>query len=174
MFGLSGSHMNIRRSMAQVDVQLPVDAGVRIGAVGNDTPSTERDPQPRRLGQEQLICVSGVEVMGENVIVCCDGTGNEFGDHNLNVVKLNSVLTQPDSPEVGILASGKMGTPRARNKISKPGQSGRYWLLALDSSFDRRERAVSDPAEPLKGLLLPFYTRLSRAIRVATVSRRLR
>lgn len=50
-------------------------------------------------------------------------SGNEFGDHNLNVVKLNSVLTQPDSPEVGILASGKMGTPRARNKISKPGQS---------------------------------------------------
>ena len=30
--------------------------------------------------------------MAKNIVVCCDGTGNEYGDHNSNVVKLYSVL----------------------------------------------------------------------------------
>jgi len=28
--------------------------------------------------------------MAKNIVICCDGTGNEFGDHNSNVVKLYS------------------------------------------------------------------------------------
>ena len=30
--------------------------------------------------------------MCKNIVVCCDGTGNEFGDHNSNVIKLYKTL----------------------------------------------------------------------------------
>ena len=30
--------------------------------------------------------------MPKNIVICCDGTGNEFGDHNSNVVKLYGAL----------------------------------------------------------------------------------
>ena len=30
--------------------------------------------------------------MSKNIVVCCDGTGNEYGDHNTNVVKLYEAL----------------------------------------------------------------------------------
>ena len=32
--------------------------------------------------------------MPKNIVVCCDGTGNEFGDSNSNVVKLASTLAR--------------------------------------------------------------------------------
>jgi uncharacterized protein (DUF2235 family) len=28
----------------------------------------------------------------KNIVICCDGTGNEFGDANSNVVKLYTAL----------------------------------------------------------------------------------
>ena len=31
---------------------------------------------------------------GKNVVVCCDGTGNEYGDHNTNVVKLYEAVVR--------------------------------------------------------------------------------
>ena len=37
------------------------------------------------------------EAMGKNIIVCCDGTGNEYGPHNTNVVKLyEAIVRDPD------------------------------------------------------------------------------
>jgi uncharacterized protein (DUF2235 family) len=39
--------------------------------------------------------------MAKNIVICCDGTGNEFGDHNSNVVKLYSVLIIDGKRQVG-------------------------------------------------------------------------
>ena len=32
--------------------------------------------------------------MPRNIVVCCDGTGNEYGRHNTNVVKLYEALVR--------------------------------------------------------------------------------
>ena len=52
--------------------------------------------------------------MGMNIVICCDGTGNEFGDSNSNVVKLYSTLVI-DAAQVGYYhpGVGTMGAPGA-------------------------------------------------------------
>lgn len=58
--------------------------------------------------------------MGKNIVICCDGTGNEYSDRNSNVVKLYSTLIVNASQiayyHPGV---GTMGSPTARNGISK-------------------------------------------------------
>ncbi len=38
--------------------------------------------------------------MGKKIIICCDGTGNDFGDRNSNVVKLFSLLEKKSGQQV--------------------------------------------------------------------------
>ncbi|MGB6800786.1 MAG: DUF2235 domain-containing protein, partial [Candidatus Sulfotelmatobacter sp.] len=59
--------------------------------------------------------------MGKNIVICCDGTGNEFGEHNSNVVKLYSALIIDGKRQVGYYhpGVGTMGAPSAHNKISE-------------------------------------------------------
>jgi uncharacterized protein (DUF2235 family) len=59
--------------------------------------------------------------MAKNIVICCDGTGNEFGDYNSNVVKLYSTLIIDGKQQVGYYhpGVGTMGAPTAHNKISK-------------------------------------------------------
>ena len=35
----------------------------------------------------------------KNIVICCDGTGNEFGDSNSNVVKMYTAL-QVDAEQI--------------------------------------------------------------------------
>jgi uncharacterized protein (DUF2235 family) len=44
--------------------------------------------------------------MAKNVVVCCDGTGNEYGDRNTNVLKLYSVLPFNDREQVSFYDPG--------------------------------------------------------------------
>jgi uncharacterized protein (DUF2235 family) len=57
----------------------------------------------------------------KNIVICCDGTGNEFGDHNSNVVKLYGALLIDGIQQVAYYhpGVGSMGAPAARNRISK-------------------------------------------------------
>jgi uncharacterized protein (DUF2235 family) len=59
--------------------------------------------------------------MAKNIVICCDGTGNEFGDHNSNVVKLYGTLIIDGTAQVGYYhpGVGTMGSPTATNKLSK-------------------------------------------------------
>lgn len=59
--------------------------------------------------------------MPKNIVICCDGTGNEFGDHNSNVVKLYSALVVDGKQQVGYYhpGVGTMGAPTAGNRITK-------------------------------------------------------
>ncbi len=58
--------------------------------------------------------------MPKNIVICCDGTGNEFGDNNTNVVKLYSSLIIDDT-QIGYYhpGVGTMGAPTARNRVEK-------------------------------------------------------
>jgi uncharacterized protein (DUF2235 family) len=62
---------------------------------------------------------------GKNVVVCLDGTGNQFNQHNTNVVKLFRVLQRDPAtqvayydPGVGTLADPEFKTPVAK-KVDK-------------------------------------------------------
>lgn len=69
--------------------------------------------------------------MPKNIVICCDGTGNEFGDHNSNVVKLYSTLIIDGHSQVGYYhpGVGTMGAPTATNRISKA------WSIVMGLAF---------------------------------------
>ncbi len=60
--------------------------------------------------------------MGKNIVICCDGTGNQYGDSNTNVVKLYRTLLLDDSSmQVAYYhpGVGTQGSPSAHGKISE-------------------------------------------------------
>ena len=59
--------------------------------------------------------------MPKNIIICCDGTGNEFGNRNSNVVKLFSVLHLDPATQVGYYDPG-LGTMGAQNAFTRTGK----------------------------------------------------
>lgn len=69
--------------------------------------------------------------MPKNIVICCDGTGNEFGDHNSNVVKLYGTLIIDGLRQTGYYhpGVGTMGAPTARNRISKA------WSIVMGLAF---------------------------------------
>lgn len=69
--------------------------------------------------------------MSKNIVICCDGTGNEFGDHNSNVVKLYSTLIIDGRTQVGYYhpGVGTMGAPTATNRLTKA------WSVIMGLAF---------------------------------------
>ena len=69
--------------------------------------------------------------MGKNIVICCDGTGNEFGDRNSNVVKLYSTLLIDGVQQVGYYhpGVGTMGAPAARGRLEKA------WSIVAGMAF---------------------------------------
>jgi uncharacterized protein (DUF2235 family) len=65
--------------------------------------------------------------MSKNIVICCDGTGNEFGDANSNVVKLYSTLVI-DKNQVGYYHPG-VGT------ITEHGPIARHWSRIKGLAF---------------------------------------
>jgi uncharacterized protein (DUF2235 family) len=67
----------------------------------------------------------------KNIVICCDGTGNEFGDQNSNVVKLYSTPIIDGRQQVGYYhpGVGTMGAPTAHNKITKA------WSVVMGLAF---------------------------------------
>jgi uncharacterized protein (DUF2235 family) len=57
--------------------------------------------------------------MPKNIVICCDGTGNEYGDHNSNVVQLYHALLQDDRRQLCYYhpGVGTEGSPTSRNKL---------------------------------------------------------
>jgi uncharacterized protein (DUF2235 family) len=69
--------------------------------------------------------------MSKNIVICCDGTGNEYGENNSNVVKLYSALIIDGQRQVGYYhpGVGTMGAPSAHNKISEA------WSVVMGLAF---------------------------------------
>ena len=65
--------------------------------------------------------------MPKNIVICCHGTGNEFGDSNSNVVKLYSTLIIDGKQQVGYYhpGVGTMGAPTALRGPNYLGESAR-------------------------------------------------
>jgi uncharacterized protein (DUF2235 family) len=61
--------------------------------------------------------------MPKNIVICCDGTGNQFGEQNSNVVKLYKTLVR-NPAQVAYYHPG-VGTMGARNALSHLASCGR-------------------------------------------------
>jgi uncharacterized protein (DUF2235 family) len=68
--------------------------------------------------------------MTKNIVICCDGTGNEFGEQKSNVVKLYKTLVCDES-QVTYYHPG-VGTMGARNALSPP---GKWWTRVIGLAF---------------------------------------
>lgn len=68
--------------------------------------------------------------MSKNIIVCCDGTGNEFGDSNSNVVKLYKTLIC-NSDQVAYYHPG-VGTMGSRSALTG---MGKWWTRMMGLAF---------------------------------------
>jgi uncharacterized protein (DUF2235 family) len=69
--------------------------------------------------------------MARNIVICIDGTGNEFGANNSNVIKLYSVLKRDDASQVGFYhpGLGTMGAPNAFTKFQQ------WWTRTCGLAF---------------------------------------
>ncbi len=57
--------------------------------------------------------------MSKNIVICCDGTGNEYGDKNTNVVKLFQIIEKNPDKQIAYYDPG-VGTFSARGVFTKP------------------------------------------------------
>ena len=68
--------------------------------------------------------------MAKNIVICCDGTGNQFGKQNSNVVKLYKALIQ-NTTQIAFYHPG-VGTMGARNALSG---IGKWWTRVIGLAF---------------------------------------
>ena len=57
--------------------------------------------------------------MSKNIIICCDGTGNEYGNKNTNVVKLFDIIEKVSEKQIAYYDPG-VGTLSAPGVFTKP------------------------------------------------------
>jgi uncharacterized protein (DUF2235 family) len=86
--------------------------------------------------------------MSKNIIVCCDGTGNEFGPTNTNVVKLFEVLKIDSAAQVAYYDPG-VGTMSAPGFISAPAKAftkllGLAFALGLTGNIEDAYRYLME------------------------------
>jgi uncharacterized protein (DUF2235 family) len=68
--------------------------------------------------------------MPKNIIICCDGTGNEFGEQKSNVVKLYKMLVC-NADQIAYYHPG-VGTMGARSALT---QIGKWWTRLIGLAF---------------------------------------
>src|SRR5712692_6717320 len=68
--------------------------------------------------------------MPKNIVICCDGTGNEFGAQNSNVVKLYQTLIRNDE-QIAYYHPG-LGTMGARTALTR---IGKWWTVQIGRAF---------------------------------------
>ena len=68
--------------------------------------------------------------MPKHIVVCCDGTGNEYGDRNSNVVRVYQVLDKA-APIVAYYHPG-VGTMGATNALTV---AGKVWTQVRGLAF---------------------------------------
>src|SRR6266480_4353228 len=69
-------------------------------------------------------------MMSKNIVVCCDGTGNEFGAQNSNVIKLYKMLVCNES-QIAYYHPG-VGTMGARSALTR---IGKLWTKLIGLAF---------------------------------------
>lgn len=69
--------------------------------------------------------------MSKNIVICCDGTGNEYGENKSNVLKLYQTLVIQPGAQTAYYHPG-VGTMGARNALSA---IGKWWTRVRGLAF---------------------------------------
>ena len=108
--------------------------------------------------------------MPKNIVICCDGTGNEFGDRNSNVVQLYSTLIVDGNRQVAYYhpGVGTMGAPTATNRASKfwSGLTGLAFGAGLLNNVADAYRYLMDVFEEGDQVFLFGFSRGAYTVRV--------
>src|SRR5215469_17437772 len=67
----------------------------------------------------------------KHIVICCDGTGNQYGDANSNVVKLYEAL-KPDANGLVAYYHPGVGTMGAKNALTT---AGKVWTKVRGLAF---------------------------------------
>lgn len=67
----------------------------------------------------------------KNIVICCDGTGNEYGDANSNVIKLYQALKREPGQQLAYYHPG-VGTMGAKNALT---EAGKVWTKLRGLAF---------------------------------------
>ena len=88
---------------------------------------------PPKEGKEEEIVTNAAP---RNIIICCDGTGNDYGVHKTNVVRVCEIAVKSDSQLVhydpGVGTDGEAFTPRIISKFVKT-----IWQQAFGTGLQR-------------------------------------
>ena len=104
--------------------------------------------------------------MPRNIVVCCDGTGNEYGQHNTNVVKLYEALVR-DSNQIAFYDPGVgtfsfLGIPLGRKIGLLLGQA---FGAGLQQNIEDAYRYIMDHYQPDDRLFLFGFSRGAYTVR---------
>jgi uncharacterized protein (DUF2235 family) len=108
--------------------------------------------------------------MGRNLVICCDGTNNEFGHENTNVVRLIQSLA-PDSPNQIVFYDPGVGTLPEPGVFSKVGKTVSNWLslafgVGLTRNLEEAYSHLMDFWQPNDRVFLFGFSRGAYTVRV--------
>ena len=104
--------------------------------------------------------------MSKNIVVCCDGTGNEYGSNNTNVVKLYEAIVR-DADQVAFYDPG-VGTLSflGRQLGRRVGRTlGKAFGAGLQQNIEDAYRFLMDRYEPGDKLFLFGFSRGAFTVR---------
>ncbi len=107
--------------------------------------------------------------MAKNVVVCCDGTGNEYGEDNTNVVKLFGMLAREPDRQVAYYDPG-VGTFSAPAAIAKTTKAFTKFLglaaaYGLTTNIEDAYEYLMDKYEPGDRVYLFGFSRGAFTVR---------
>jgi uncharacterized protein (DUF2235 family) len=70
--------------------------------------------------------------MAKNIVICCDGTGNQYGDKNTNVIKLYSALDLSDNTQQIAYYHPGLGTIGAASALTR---LAKWWTKVKGLAF---------------------------------------
>jgi uncharacterized protein (DUF2235 family) len=82
-------------------------------------------------GHERYPLIEKATSTMKHIVICCDGTGNEYGDANSNVVKLYRALAR-DAGQLATYYHPGVGTMGAKNALS---EAGKVWTQFRGLAF---------------------------------------
>src|SRR5437879_3124057 len=92
--------------------------------------------------------------MAKNIVICCDGTGNQFGEQNSNVVKLYQMLVS-NASQIPYYHPG-VGTMGTRNALTS---IGKWWTRKIGLAFGY---GISDNIADAYQFLMRYCQKFSR------------
>ena len=98
--------------------------------------------------------------MPKNIVVCCDGTGNEYGRHNTNVVKLYEAIVR-DASQIAFYDPGVGTFSVLGRRLGRPVGIilGKAFGYGLRQNIEDAYRYLMDRYDPGDRLFLFGFSR---------------